>query len=211
MPILIRPVREQLEHDRIIRLLPPRYRRRFEVGINPGTEQNAAVGSGAKAVYPDAVLYSPEKGRKIQGVIEVETGESINHLEAMAQWASYGRLKVPFHLYVPSSAIDVARRLSSDLHVAVSELWMYDNIGDQVRFTLVQRAPEPVQKAAAKAPPAAARTPRSSARPAGRSRQAAAPRRKAAARPAAKGAAKRASAPARPRKATARRPAQKRR
>ena len=212
MPILIRPVREQLEHDRIIRLLPPRYRRRFEVGINPGTEQNAAVGSGVKAVYPDAVLYSPEKGRKVQGVIEVETGESINHLEAMAQWASYGRLKVPFHLYVPSSAIDVARRLSSDLQVAVSELWMYDNIGDQVRFTLVQRAPAPAHKAAAvKASPAAPRTPRSSARPPSRSRQPAAPRRKAAARPAVKGATKRPSAPARAGKATPRGPAQKRR
>jgi hypothetical protein len=213
VPILVRPVREQLEHDRIIRLLPPRYRRRFEVGINPGTEQNAAVGSGTKAVYPDAVLYSQEKGRKIQGVVEVETGESINHLEAMAQWASYGRLKVPFHLYVPSSAIDVARRLSSDLQVAVSELWMYDNIGDQVRFTLVQRAPEPVQKPVPEKPAAggAQRTQRTASRVAARGRQAAAtPRRKAAARPAAKPAAKRA-APARARKTPARGSSQKRR
>jgi hypothetical protein len=210
MPILIRPVREQLEHDRIIRLLPPRYRRRFEVGINPGSEQNAAVGSGAKAVYPDAVLYSPEKGRKIQGVVEVETGESINHLEAMAQWASYGRLKVPFHLYVPSSAIDVARRLSSDHQVAVSELWMYDNIGDQVRFTLVQRAPEPVHKPApAKTSAPASRSTRTAPRAPSRGRQAAAPRRKAAARPAPK-TAKRA-APGRARKAAARGSAQKRR
>jgi hypothetical protein len=125
-PILVRPVREQLEHDRIIRLLPGRYRRRFEVGI-----------------YPDAVLYSTERSRKLQGVVEVETSESINHLEAMAQWANYGRLKVPFHLYVPVAAIDVARRLSSDHQVTVTEIWSYDNIGDQVRFTLVQKAPEP--------------------------------------------------------------------
>ncbi len=55
-PILVRPVREQLEHDRIIRLLQAKNRRRYEVGINPGAEQNAAVGSGPSALYPDLVL-----------------------------------------------------------------------------------------------------------------------------------------------------------
>jgi hypothetical protein len=140
-PILVRPVREQLEHDRIIRLLQARSRRRYEVGINPGSEQNAPVGIGPKAVYPDVVLYSQERGRKVQGVVEVETGESVNHLEALAQWAHFARLKVPFHLYVPAATIDVARRLSSDHQIPVAELWIYDSIGDQVRFTLVQRAP----------------------------------------------------------------------
>ena len=52
-PILVRPVREQLEHDRIIRLLQAKSRRRYEVGINPGNERNAAVGTGASAFYPD--------------------------------------------------------------------------------------------------------------------------------------------------------------
>jgi hypothetical protein len=142
-PILVRPVREQLEHDRIIRLLPARYRRRFDVGINPGIEQNAPVGAGLKAVYPDAVLYAGDKGHKVLGVAEVETVESVNHLEAMSQWASLGRLKVPFHLYVPASAIDVARRMAIDYQVLLTELWSYDNVGDQVRFTLIQRAAEP--------------------------------------------------------------------
>ena len=113
-PILVRPVREQLEHDRIIRLLPGKYKRKFEVGINPGAEQNAGIGAGVKATYPDAVLYSMERSRRIEGVVEVETGESINHLEAMAQWAAYGRLRVPFHLYVPIGAVDMARRLALD-------------------------------------------------------------------------------------------------
>src|SRR5947199_1940230 len=79
-PILVRPVREQLEHDRVIRLLQTRNRRRYEAGINPGAEQNAAVGSGPSAVYPDLVLQSPERGHRLQGVVEVETGESVNHL-----------------------------------------------------------------------------------------------------------------------------------
>lgn len=194
-PILIRPVREQLEHDRIIRLLPTRYRRKFEVGINPGAEQNAAVGTGPKAVYPDGVLYSTDRVRKVQGVIEVETGESINHLEAMSQWANYGRLNVPFHLYVPSNTIDVARRLSSDHQVLVAELWSYDNIGDQVRFTLVQRAPD---APALRVDGAAKATPRPAApRPAARTEKAAKPAAAKAAskaRPAAKAAPTRATA-----------------
>jgi hypothetical protein len=151
-PILVRPVREQLEHDRIIRLLPARYRRRFEVGINPGSEQNAPVGAGPFAVFPDAVLYAGDKGRKVLGVAEVETVESVNHLEAMSQWASLGRLKVPFHLYVPASAIDVARRMATDYQVLLTELWSYDNVGDQVRFTLIQRAAEPAEPVGARGP-----------------------------------------------------------
>jgi hypothetical protein len=151
-PILVRPVREQLEHDRIIRLLPARYRRRFEVGINPGLEQNAPVGAGPGAVYPDAVLYAGDKGRKVLAVAEVETVESVNHLEAMSQWASLSRLKVPFHLYVPASAIDVARRMAIDYQVLLTELWSYDNVGDQVRFTLIQRASEPAMPLGTKTP-----------------------------------------------------------
>ena len=154
-PILVRPVREQLEHDRIIRLLPARYRRRFEVGINPGLEQNAPVGTGPGAVYPDAVLYAGDKGRKVLAVAEVETVESVNHLEAMSQWASLSRLKVPFHLYVPASAIDVARRMATDYQVLLTELWSYDNVGDQVRFTLIQRASEPAMPLSTKDPPLA--------------------------------------------------------
>src|SRR5205823_5650016 len=34
-PILVRPVREQLEHDRIIRLLHSKWRRKYEAGMNP--------------------------------------------------------------------------------------------------------------------------------------------------------------------------------
>jgi len=138
-PILVRPVREQLEHDRIIRLLQTKFKRKHEVGMNPGAEQTAAVGTGSTALYPDLVLLSPERGHRLQGVVEVETGESVNHLEAMAQWAHFGRLRVPFHLYVPAANIDNARRLVTENQVSVSEIWSYHTIGDQTRFTLVHR------------------------------------------------------------------------
>ena len=65
-PILVRPVREQLEHDRIIRLLQAKWRRKYDVGINPGNEQNAPVGMGPAAIYPDVVLTSLERGHRLQ-------------------------------------------------------------------------------------------------------------------------------------------------
>jgi len=138
-PILVRPVREQLEHDRIIRLLQSKFRRKFEVGMNPGAEQNAAVGSGPSALYPDLVFLSQERGHRLQGVVEVETGESVNHLEALAQWAHFAKTRAAFHLYVPAGMVDVARRLCEDSHIFVGEIWSYHTVGDQVRFTLVHR------------------------------------------------------------------------
>jgi hypothetical protein len=158
-PILVRPVREQLEHDRVIRQLQKDLsRRKIEVSINPGAEQNVAVGSGTRREFPDAVLFSADKARKMVGIIEVETGESVNHLEAMAQWAHYARLKAPFHLYVPMASVDVARRLTVDHQIAVAEIHSYHQIGDLVRFGSAYRSgtapklpddplpPEPVQK-----------------------------------------------------------------
>ena len=155
-PILVRPVREQLEHDRLIRLLQAKLKRKYDTGINPGSEQNASVGNGPTPVFPDLVLYSLERGRRLQGVIEVETGESVNHLEALAQWTHLAKLRVPFHLYVPAGMVDVARRLSEDNQITVNEIWSYHSIGDQVRFTLVHRSRELPPAAKAAKPKAAA-------------------------------------------------------
>jgi hypothetical protein len=152
-PILVRPVREQLEHDRVIRLLQAKSRRRYEAGINPGGEQNAGVGGGTSVMYPDLVLQSPQRGHRLQAVVEVETGESVNHLEALAQWAHFGKLRVPFHLYVPAGMVDVARRLCEDNQIHVSEIWSFHSIGDQVRFTLVHRSREPVAASSRTASP----------------------------------------------------------
>jgi hypothetical protein len=139
-PILVRPVREQLEHDRIIRLLHGKSRRRFDAGMNPGAEQNSPVGTGPTAVFPDLVLHSAERGRRLEVVVEVETGESVNHLEALAEWAHFSKLRAAFHLYVPSGMVDVARRLCEDNQIPVTEVWSYHSIGDDVRFTLIQKS-----------------------------------------------------------------------
>jgi len=167
-PILVRPVREQLEHDRIIRLLHGKFRRKYEAGMNPGIEQNAPVGNGPSALYPDLVLLAPDRGRRLQVVVEIETGESVNHLEALAQWAHYARIRAAFHLYVPAGMVDVARRLCEDNHIHVSEIWSYHVVGDEPRFTVVHRNRE-VQPPPPRPRPAVA--PRPAPRPAAPSRK----------------------------------------
>jgi len=151
-PILVRPVREQLEHDRIIRLLHGKFRRKYEAGMNPGAEQNMPVGTGPTALYPDLVLASPDRGHKLQVIVEIETGESVNHLEALAQWAHYGRVRAAFHLYIPSTMVDVARRLTQDNQIHIAELWSYHVVGDEPRFTLVYRNRETISAAARSRP-----------------------------------------------------------
>jgi hypothetical protein len=139
----VRPVREQFEHDRVIRVLQAKYKRKYEVAINPGSEQNAAVGIGDLPMYPDLVLFSQEqRGRKIHGTVEVETTESINTLEAMAEWAPFSRLRTPFFLYVPANSIDTVRRLCSEHAILPAEIWTYHTALDQLRFTMVHRSPD---------------------------------------------------------------------
>jgi hypothetical protein len=99
-------------------------------------------------MFPDLVLTSAGKGKRLEGIVEVETAESVNHLEAMAQWAHFGRARAPFHLYVPAATVDIARRLCIENDVAVSEIWSYHTIADQTRFTLVHRTNAPRSAAA---------------------------------------------------------------
>jgi hypothetical protein len=121
-PILIRPVREQLEHDRLIRYLANKYKKKHEVSLNVGDDQIAPVKIGPLTLYPDVVWTD---GKRLAGLAEVETSESVNNLEAMAQWVHFSRAKVPFHLYVPVQGYDASRRLCEANQAKVSEIWTY--------------------------------------------------------------------------------------
>jgi hypothetical protein len=121
-PILVRPVREQLEHDRLIRHLQGKYKRKFEISVNVGDERAAPVKIGSSTFYPDIVISD---GRKLAGIVEVETGESVNNLEALAQWVHFSRVRAPFHLYVPVQGYDAARRLCESHGARVNEIWTY--------------------------------------------------------------------------------------
>jgi hypothetical protein len=173
-PIFVRPVREQLEHDRLIRFLQAKYKRKFEAAINVGDERVVPVKIGAGTFYPDLVLTA---GKKLVGLVEVETGESVNHLEAMAQWTHFSRARVPFHLYVPVSGYDAARRLCEANDARPAEIWTYRGTHDG--FDLVRifhdasaasARPAPPEPAAPPAKPAAkaAKPPKAAPKPAGK-------------------------------------------
>lgn len=121
-PIFIRPAREQHEHDRLIRHLQSKYAKKFEVIANAGDEQLGPVRLGALTLHPDLVLMS---GKKLAGLVEVESAESVNNLEAMAQWVHFANARVPFHLYVPVIAYEAARRLADTYQARITEIWTY--------------------------------------------------------------------------------------
>jgi hypothetical protein len=121
-PIFVRPVREQLEHDRLIRFLQVKYKRKLDAAINVGDERAVPVKIGEGTFFPDLVLTA---GKKLAGLVEVETGESVNNLEAMAQWVHFSRARVPFHLYVPVPGYDAARRLCEANGARPAEIWTY--------------------------------------------------------------------------------------
>jgi len=153
-PILLRPIREQFEHNRVIRLLQARLRRRYAVGVNLGDEPEATgVRSRTGLVYPDLVLTTTTGGRRVHGVVEVETAESVNHLEAMAEWVHFAKVRGAFYLYVPAGTTDVARRLCEDYRISVTEIWSYHAVGDQMRFTMTYRSSRSAAARAAKQSP----------------------------------------------------------
>lgn len=172
-PILTRPVREQLEHDRVIRQLQAKYKRKTDVVINPGNEQNQSVTVGDLVVFPDVLVFA-EGTRRLLATVEVETGESVNSIEARAEWGVYSKLKVPLHLYVPPAYVDAVRRICDEFQIIVSELWTYTTSFDQVRFTMVYRSPDAPTVKIPSRPEPAAKAPVATAKPAAKSKPVAA-------------------------------------
>jgi len=160
-PIFVRPVREQLEHDRLIRFLQAKYKRKSDVAINTGDEQVASIKVGPNNFFPDLVLTT---GKKLSGVVEVESAESVNNLEAMAEWVHYSRARVPFHLYVPVQVYDAARRLAEANNVTVAELWTYRPTADGFDLVRMSHEAPPTAGAGVKSAATKAAPPKSAAR-----------------------------------------------
>jgi hypothetical protein len=123
-----------------------------------GDEQLATIKVGSTTFFPDLVVTS---GKKLVAVVEVESGESVNNLEAMAQWGHFSKARAPFHLYVPVTAFDVARRLCEANQVRIAELWTYRPTLDgfdlvrglyDASAAAIAPAPAPAKKASKPAP-----------------------------------------------------------
>ena len=109
--------------------------------MNLSGEPPAPLRFGVRTLFPDLILTTNDRARRLHCVVEVETNESLNYLEAMAQWIPFARVRAPFHLYVPIGGVETAKRLCAEKGIVVDEIWTYHTIGSEVRFTLAQRAP----------------------------------------------------------------------
>ncbi len=143
MPIYIRPAREQAEHDRLISFLESQHKSEFEVLTNRGDARDFGLKVGGGTYFPDLILL---KAKKLAGVIEIETGESTNNLEALAQWVHFGKARVPFHLYVPELMLDAARRFSALNQIAITEIWTYRVLMQGFDLVLAHHDPQAVSR-----------------------------------------------------------------
>ena len=157
-PILVRPVREQLEHDRIIRLLQAKNRRQYR-GRDQSRRRAERRRSAAApaAVYPGSRAAVARARPRLQAVVEVETGESVNHLEALAQWAHFAKLRAAVP---PLRAVRHGRRRAAAVRgqpdSTSTKSGAIHAIGDEVRFTLVHRSREAAPPPARRVAPAPA-------------------------------------------------------
>ena len=156
-PILVRPVREQLEHDRVIRLLQQRWRRKYAVGINQGSETAASVAAGRDRSCTRTSSWrrsaSPTSPRSSSRSRPASRSTTSRRWPSGCGWA---QLKAEFHLYVPTGSVDPARRLCSEHNIPVAEIWTYppDRRPDAVQHGLqgARRRPRAARRAAAEAP-----------------------------------------------------------
>jgi hypothetical protein len=106
--------------------------------MNVGDEQVVPVKIGPGTYYPDLILMD---GKRLAGLVEVESAESVNKLEAMAEWVTFSRAKAPLHLYVPVQAYDAARRLWEANQARPAEVWTYRTLVDGFDLIKMYSAP----------------------------------------------------------------------
>jgi hypothetical protein len=105
----------QSVHDRVIEAAASRLDSvNYDIYKNPGKQKNAHVGNN----YPDIILT--KKGeRSLQFIIEVETEDSVNLIEATNQWKRYStRIKASFYILVPVKSKNLAISLCKQIGIS---------------------------------------------------------------------------------------------
>lgn len=105
----------QSVHDRVIEAAASRLDSvNYDIYKNPGQQKNAHVGNN----YPDIILT--KKGeRSLQFIIEVETEDSVNLIEATNQWKRYStRIKASFYILVPVKSKNLAISLCKQIGIS---------------------------------------------------------------------------------------------
>ncbi len=92
-----------------------------QVWLNPDGEKNMEAGG----LFVD-VIAADTPGRDSAWVTEVETEDSVNDEEARSQWVRYGEAYPSWHLAVPVSRYEAARKLVAKHGVRHCKVIMWD-------------------------------------------------------------------------------------
>jgi len=105
--VALRTVAKQSDHDDAARAAGRIYRAHgWHAWLNPDGVENAELGG----FYID-VIASAAPGREGAWVVEVETDDSVTEAEAGSQWRRFGEAYPSWHLAVPVSRHEAARKL----------------------------------------------------------------------------------------------------
>ena len=121
---LRRDPEEQRLHDVVAVALGAQYERLgHPVFVNRGPKKSM----GVQGKYPDVVVMK-RRGNAVMHVIEVETGASVNAVEAARQWTEYDEVYERWFLAVPKHSRAVAKRLIGEHDLQRVELitWSFD-------------------------------------------------------------------------------------
>ena len=90
-----------------------------KVYTNPNQKKNYDV----KGLYPDIIVYNPEK-KKVTLIDEIET--VVEEVEKN-QWEDFAKLEVSqFSVTIPLSEVATAKKIIKDNKIAVTEMWSYE-------------------------------------------------------------------------------------
>ena len=118
----LRTAAKQSAHDDAVRAAGQMYRdRRMHVWLNPDGEMNTEIGG----LFID-VIAAATAGRDNAWVMEVETEDSVVDAEAESQWKKYGEAFSSWHLAVPVSRYEAARKLVVQHDVQHCSVIMWD-------------------------------------------------------------------------------------
>jgi len=111
----IRNYTSQSIHDKVIQVAATQLNKsNHDVFINPGSLHNVWIGDN----YPDIVMT--KKGTMVaEFIIEVETPDTVNIIEATNQWKKYAlEIKASFYLLVPLSHKNLAISLCKQVGIS---------------------------------------------------------------------------------------------
>ena len=127
--MLNRSYRNQSIHDKVIQVAALNLdRRNHDVYTNPNNERNVWIGDN----YPD-IIMSKKGTSTVEFIIEVETADSVNIVEATNQWKKYAtEIKASFYILVPLThkliAINLCKQVGISVRFGTYEIDLMGNV-----------------------------------------------------------------------------------